>query len=290
MNLVGIMPVRNEDWILGLSARVALTWCDGLVILDHASTDGTPGIIEELRQEFGERITALRVQDDQWDEMAHRQTLLSWATCNGMGATHIALIDADEILTGNLLGSIREHVARLNTGQMLTLPLYNLRGGLNRYHLNGIWGQRVVSLAFKDVNTAGFKGDKFHHREPQGVQWQAVNTVNQGAGGVMHLWASSLDRLHEKHRLYRVMERLRFPDKPIAEIERMYSWAERGEPGHPRYGTPETWTFTDAPASWWEPYQGLMGYLNLENEPWQKAECERIIEQHGREHFRGLSI
>ena len=32
MKLVGIMPVRNEDWCLDLTARAALMWCDELVI------------------------------------------------------------------------------------------------------------------------------------------------------------------------------------------------------------------------------------------------------------------
>src|SRR5580692_54986 len=168
MNLVGLMPVRNEDWILGLSARVALSWCDRLVILNHASTDRTARIINELGAEFGSRVVSVGHGRTEWDEMGDRQWLLGFARANGgdTGATHIALIDADEILTGNLIGNIREHVAALSTGQMLTLPLYNLRGGLNRYHLNGIWGQRTVSVAFKDVNTAAWKGDTFHHREP----------------------------------------------------------------------------------------------------------------------------
>jgi hypothetical protein len=39
MKLIGLMPVRGEDWILGLSARAALMWCDELVILLHSCTD-----------------------------------------------------------------------------------------------------------------------------------------------------------------------------------------------------------------------------------------------------------
>ena len=54
MNLVGMMLARNEAHEIGLTARVALRWCDTLLILDHASTDDTPRIINALGHEFPE--------------------------------------------------------------------------------------------------------------------------------------------------------------------------------------------------------------------------------------------
>ena len=304
MNLVGIMPVRNEDWILSISARVALMWCDRLVILNHASTDGTWGILGELSVEFGKRVIIQCVESQQWDEMEHRQILLGWARHNGTEvapATHIALIDADEILTGNLLGNIREQIARLNTGQMLTLPLYNLRGGLNRYHLNGIWGQRVTSVAFKDVDTAGWKGGGQHHREPHGVNWQSVNLIHQGAGGVMHLWGASERRLIARHALYKVREILKPVEnrdyKAVEQIEQVFSWAIKGEPTkpqHPRWGVPETWTYADVPEAWWTAIHHGIGAnlqaVDLNAEPWQEAEVRRLVAEHGRERFAGLDL
>jgi hypothetical protein len=294
MNLVAIMPVRNEDWILGLSARVALMWCDRLVILNHASTDGTDRIIGELAGEFGNRVVSVLNPNTRWDEMADRQWLLGFARANGgdTGATHIALIDADEILTGNLVGSIRQQVQALTLGQMLTLPLYNLRGGLDRYHENGVWGQRKVSVAFKDVNTAAWRGNTFHKREPEGVQWLRSNmrNVRQGEGGVMHLWGALERRLIAKHALYKVNERLYYPGKPVAEIDRMYSWAIKGdtEPPYQNYGTPETWTYSDVPQAWWKPYDSFR--MNANADIWQETEVRRLVAEHGRETFAGLDL
>ena len=48
MKIVGLMPVRNEDWCLGLTARAALKVVDHLIIFDHASTDRTPEIAQEI--------------------------------------------------------------------------------------------------------------------------------------------------------------------------------------------------------------------------------------------------
>ncbi len=173
MKLVGILPVRNEAWCLGLSARVALMWCDELLILLHACEDRSQDIVHEIYREFPGRITiAARAMGD-WDEMEHRQRLLSIA--REQKATHIAIIDADEILTGNLLPEAREgmlatHAVRTYAdvygSTILQLPGYNLRGGINRYHANGVWGNRWFSEVFADDPRLHWGGDKFHSREP----------------------------------------------------------------------------------------------------------------------------
>jgi hypothetical protein len=294
VKLIGLMPVRNEAWVLGLSARVALMWCDELVILLHACTDGTSDIVRGLIQEFAERINPIWDRDPTWDEMAHRQTILEAA--RWCGATHIAIIDADEVLTGNLLAKytsepdsmmrFRHTTDMLRTGQLLQLPLYNLRGGIDRCHANGLWGNRLVSLAFADDPALGWSGDKFHAREPQGKPLRPFPPIKQGEGGVMHLWGASERRLLAKHALYKVTERLRWPDKRVRDIDFEYSQCVTGGTGIP----PECWTFNSVPESWWAPYQHLMKYLDIDAEPWQETEVRRLVDLYGRARFAGLDL
>ena len=172
----------------------------------------------------------------------------------------------------------------------MQLPGYNLRGSLNRYHSNGIWGNRWFAVAFADDPRLGWSGDNFHSRDPLGMTLRPYRIIGQGLGGVMHLWGASERRLRAKHACYKITERLRWPDKPLADIERMYSWAIKGEPGHRSYGTPETWTYADVPASWWAPYAHLIKYLDVDAEPWQEAECIRLIKEHGPRMFQGLDL
>lgn len=309
MKLVGLMPVRNEDWVLGLSARVALQWCDELVIFMHACTDGSTRITRELIGEKPGRVHPAACGGD-WNEMEHRHSMLLEARRHG--GTHIAMIDADEILTANLLpdqqgtgepGTGAAHgsaicvcarclTSRLAPGQMLELPGYNLRGSLDRYHANGIWGNRWFSLAFKDTPEAHWGGDKFHSRAPSGVKWQTWRPIKQGEGGVMHLWGASERRLRAKSALYKITERLRWPDKPVQDIEKMYNWAITGEPGHPSYGAPESWMYADVPVkSWWAHQLGPKeSPIDFESEPWQEAEIRRLVAEHGRERFAGLDL
>lgn len=286
MRLIGLLPVRNEAHVLGLSARVALQWCDELVIGGHACTDGSWDIIYGLMKLHP--ITALNF-DGQWDEMQHREALLQVA--RGHKATHVAIIDADEILTGNLRTDIRQHIELMPRNGILQLPGYNLRNSLYSYHSNGIWGYRWFSTAFVDSPELSWSGDKFHSREPGGKRLTPYKPIAHGDGGIMHLWANSERRIRAKSALYKCTERLRWPNKPVPEIDQMYNWAVYGQPGHPSFGTPETWTYADVPHEWWAPYHDLKAeHLHVDAEPYQEAEIRRLIALHGRAAFDGLDL
>lgn len=296
MKLIATMPVRNEAWILALSARVALMWCDDLCILNHASTDRTGDILGELQAEFPGRVHVVSMPDGTWTEMQHRECLLEMARMKG--ATHITIVDADEVLTGNCQVATRTEPPLYDeclwpNGSIFQLPLYNMRGSIDRFHVNGIWGKRWGSVAFKDDprlhwHRSGRPGDyDHHHREPKGMPLTPYRPVSQGNGGVMHLWGVTERRLIARHALYKMHERVRWPEKPIREIDAMYSLAIHGRPPH---DMPEGWQFQKAPDSWWAPYAHLMQYLDLNAEPWQEAECKRLIDKHGREAFAGLDL
>jgi len=288
MKLIACMSVRNEDWVLGLSLRVALMWCDEVVVFLHACTDASEDIAQAVREEVGEDRVHLSVYaEPQWDEMQHRQWMLDYARHHR--ATHIAIIDADEILTGNLIqqmpylvrasGEIPQHS---QPATILQLPLYNLRGGIDRYHSNAVWGNRIVSVAFADDPRLRWAGDTFHQREPQGMTLTPYRPIQQGQGGVMHMWGASERRLIAKHAHYKITERLRWPEKDVRKIDDLYSLAIK-----PR----EPWTFAQVPIEWWAPYMELANkHLHLDAELWQEAECRRLVAEHGREKFAGLDL
>jgi hypothetical protein len=303
MKLVGLMPVRNEAWCLGLSLRVALMWCDEVVVLLHDCADGSRDIVVDACCDDSEPRSRIKIVEKygEWNEMEHRQSMLEVA--REMNATHVAIIDADEVLTGNLLESMSGIQGRAlkcaiemqNPGQILHLPLYNLRGSITRYHTNGIWGDRWLSVAFADDPALAWTGDRFHAREPQGRPLRPYRPIAQGAGGVMHLWGASDRRLRAKHALYKITERLRWPNKPVKLIDGQYNlWRSPDDcmamyPGWPDpWGTP--WTFRETPSEWRQPYAHLMKYLDVDAEPWQEAECRKLIAKHGRGVFAGLDL
>lgn len=280
--LIGLMPVRNEAWILGLTARVALLWCDELVIFDHASTDASVAIELDVAGDHPGRVTLMGDSNPIWNEMQHRQSMLEMA--RSRGATHIAIIDADEILTANLIDRIPTLIKDMPFYTILQLPLYNMRGGRRRYHVNGIWGNRIVSVAFRDHSSVGWAGDKFHSREPM-ARYMGFQPVIQGDGGVMHLWGADERRLVAKHALYKVTERIRWPDKIVHEIDALYSLAIKPKPTEPE------WAFRSCPDRWWRDINHLaLQHCSDETAPWQEAETRRIVSSRPAGYFDGLDL
>lgn len=301
MKLIAGMLVRNEEWVLGLSARVALMWCDALVIHDHASTDRTEQIMWELKDEYGdERVILARHDDTEWREMSLRQDML--ASARARSATHFAIVDADEVVTGNLLSLEDEYGGcraapitawkdEFRKDSILQLPGYNLRKGICQYHANGIWANRWFSTVFRDDPRLHWGGDHYHHREPKGLDLKPYRPVAQGQGGVMHLWGASDRRLRAKSALYKMTD----PDfinkrKSVQEIDTMYSWAIKGSEKQYGVGTPATWTYAPVPDAWWAPYAHLMKYLDVDAEPWQEKECQRLYALNGADAYRGLDL
>lgn len=291
MKLTGLMPVRNEDYCLGLTLRAALLWCDTVIVGLHACTDGSKDIVEAvIRENERGRVIVIHESDPTWDEMKYRSTMLAWA--RQAGAQAMAIVDADEVVTGNLVS--QENCVwpldKLPANGIMQFPMYNLRGSLTRYHADGVWGNRVTDVVFRDNPLAQWSGDCFHHRQPQGVKWAPYRPIQHGQGGVLHLWGASERRLRAKQALYKVTERLRWPNKSVAEIDRYYNLAIYGDPRKPEWGTPATWTYADVPEAWLAPYKQWLKHVDLETAPWQECEVGRLIAQHGLERFDGLDL
>ncbi len=78
-----------------------------------------------------------------------------------------------------------------------------------------------------------------------------------------------------------MMERIRWPEKPVKTIDDMYSLTVR---------ECRSASTSAAPEPWWEPYFPLLKHLDLNAEPWQEAEVRRMWAEHGAEKFRGLDL
>ena len=285
--ITAILPVRNEDWVIGLSIRALLLWCDEVVAFNHRSDDRTLDILHEIQSE-DPRLIYFSGTDPTWHEMKDRQRLLECA--RERKASHIVTIDADEVVTGTLLPLMREVVLGTPTGRILQLPWLQLRGSICRFIAGGIWGNNRASTAFADRPEWHWEtqngGYDHHHRHPMGlpmVPWHvvAITAPMMQGYGLMHLQMANRRRLCAKQFLYLLNERLRWPErKTAAQLNAMYG------------PTVHTEAAADAPvpACWWEGYEDLMHHLHLDAEPWQEAECHRIIAENpgiekGLDHF-----
>lgn len=284
MKIVGVMLARNEDWIIGLSLRAALLWCDEVVVLDHGSTDGTPGIVAEVQREHEGRITLMRWPfDGAWLEADARQATLDAA--RRRGATHVAIVDADEALTGNWLGSIRDLFDDLMPGEVIALPMVSPWRSMREHRVDKcVWTQSMLTLGFcDDANVAYMTHDGYHHhcRAPHGHR-RVVHPLGEGSpkyGGAMHLQWVDWKRVQAKHAWYKMMETVRYPGrKTPEELNAMYGQAldERGLKTE------------SLPADWLAPYVGFPAPRSIES--WHVAECQRLLREYGADAFKGLDL
>ncbi len=267
VKIVAILPVRNEGWILGASLRALLMWVDECVVSLHNCTDDSFDIAREVWKETG-RVGVTHWDGERWDEMQQRQTLLE--TAREFKATHIVTVDADEILTGDLLPTIRQRIEALPLGVMLRMPLLNLRGSLNRVHNTGLWGSPDMntSVAFRDepgIHWPAAADYQHHCREPKGRTW-AMPQPTARTAGLLHLQFVSDRRLKAKQFLYALNDRLRWPGRDVT----MYARTVREHFAAPGIGAP-------VPDSWWAPYAHLAHYMDINREPWQLQAARDII-------------
>jgi hypothetical protein len=285
MHLIGLMPARNEEWIIGLSARAALMWLDELVVLDHCSSDRTPEILAEIQREHPGRLTVIEDKVPVWYEMAHRQRLLECARTHG--ASHLALVDADEVLTGNQIATVRSGIEAAPVGEVMQLAwLCMWRTPVSYVAVSSHWAHAWVSFAFQDQRTFHWttrNGYDFHHRHPMNSEYKDYRPIPRTDGGLMHLQFTVWPRLLAKQALYKMTEVVRWPGRDsIAAINTRYDRATSGDGIQTAV----------APTAWWEPYQEWMHYLNLDPhaEVWQAVECRRLMAEHGRAKFAGLDL
>lgn len=268
--IVGTMIARNEDWVLRASAECALRWCDSLVLVDHASTDTTPAIIADLQKQYGERIVSWRIDEPTWHEAAYRQAMLIAA--RGIGATVVAIIDADEMLTENLIPLARSFIASIKSGAVLRAHGLCVTG-VNPWSYVSV-EDYFISLVFRDAPYLRWTTDDaydIHCRAPIGCSSFTPINVH---GGVLHLQHLVRRRLLAKQALYKMVERLR--------------WNADADAINQKY---------DATVSLNVPTQSIpkafmtreLGLIDLAATPWQEEECKRLMKVHGNT-FEGLNL
>lgn len=269
------MLVRNEGWILRATIDAALKWCDGLAIVDDDSSDDTAKICESFGDTSKKHIEYFRAvrTGEHWLEMRLRQHTLDMG--REMGGTHFAIIDADEILTANLVPTIRNLFDSLQPGQVLDLPMVCCWKSFDKYAIDI---QSIVTLGFVDApnlcwETRGEEKYEYHNRPPKGFTERLNPPVE---GGVFHLQFASWSRLVWKHRNYMLSEKVRW-NYTDAEINSKYHWFEdRGN------------VLADVPDSWWGNHN--KSAINLEADSWFIEEVHRLAHKHGKEIFAGLDL
>jgi len=285
VKLVGLLTVRNEQWVLGLTVRAALSAMDELIVVDHASDDATPEILAQVAAEHPGRVHLLREEDSSWREAAIRQRLLDEA--RGRGATHVCALDADEVIAGTLLPGLRDELAALAPGEGLRVPWIDLWRNLDEFRDDSSPFSRSRGiLGFRDHPGVGYRpsdqGIDIHVRKPKGLLGQRCFPASREEGGVLHLAYVHGSRIWTRTVWYKMIELLRFRDHRTPEqLNEMY---------HSSYLDETDLRTSPVPPAWWAPYAALRNQVDLSAASWFEQECRRLWNEHGARAFQGLDL
>ena len=111
MRLIGVAVVKNEADIIEASVRGNLELLDHLVVLEHGSTDATPGILLELKKE-GLPLTLVDGAGVAFNQATITTGLMRRALAMHEGDVGIPL-DADEILVAPGRGELEAGLAAI---------------------------------------------------------------------------------------------------------------------------------------------------------------------------------
>ena len=280
MRIIGLMVARSEAWILPASIPAALQWLDGLVILDHASGDNTNQVICSFESDIiAGKIVTSRIDSPNWDESTYRKVALSHG--REMGGTHFCVLDSDEMLTPTFYDLLKSEAAAMQPGDLLRLPWLQCWRSLDQYRSDAsTFGHAGVNFLFCDSPELKYElprdGYQLHARVPSGLHPREFG--DRDLGGVLHFQHANWRRVLWKQMLYQMDELIRWPNRrPAAVVSEQYK-PTTNEDGI---------QFSPIPDSWWPVSKDL---IDMNAEPWQKAEVIRLLHVHGWKKFAGLDF
>lgn len=203
------------------------------------------------------------------------------------GATHIAMLDADEIISGNLLSKIRGIAADLAPGHCLSVPMICVWRGLDQYRSdsNTVFHRAKTPVLFADHPSLDWAprpdGYELHGRVPIGTRAIHTPYVKPSHGGVLHMQWASWDRLIWKQRWYVLRERSFYGQRDTAQVINERYQRSVDESGM---------QLSPIPEGWWAPYMKWRDRISLDGDRWHKAECFRLAQQIGLGGMKGLNL
>lgn len=269
MKLVALTITRNSDWCIGPVLTHALRYCDAAVVLCHRCTDGTKDVLKG----FGDKVSAIASDDENWAEMEHRQTTLKRG--RELGGTHFLILDDDEMLTENLVPEIRHMVRGLRPKEILQQPLRCMWRSLWTYRTDEAspFSRCWKSVAFHDDRELSWRptsGYQHHHTHPFGSVPKRIQ--HPYGGGWLHFQHVCWNRLVTKQTWYQMMELCRY-GKVIANYR-----GTMNEDGLSLSMVPEEWL------------SGMEKEIRFDKRPWQADDMARMLAERGSGFFKNHGI
>lgn len=221
-----LTPVRNEAWVLERFLRAASTWADVIIVLDHASDDGS--------SEIARRFPKVRlIEQPRASYEIHRAALVDTARAVVPGPRILVALDADEVIASDAwhYQEMRDFLAA-PPGTLARMRWINVLPDEPRAWIPDVH----IDFMFVDDDSA-FTGRAMHGPR---LPCRPDRIVDLEGPKVIHLQYIDWERMRAKQRWYQAQERLEHPQKRAIQIYRQYHHMDAVAP-HERHHLSDDW-------------------------------------------------
>ena len=275
--IIVLVPVRNEAWILETFLQCASLWADHIIVADQGSVDGSAKIAAAFP-----KVTVIENPSSVFSEV-ERQRLLIEAARRIPGPRLLVAIDADEIVSANILTSPEWQAAvRQPPGTVLGFAKVELYESTKEYFLHSLEDKNSwIPFGYVD-DGAPHEGKVIHTcRVPEREDSPRLNLSDVV---VLHFARLNRLRAESKDRWYRCFERISFPEKNILTIHRLYDFYERLK---------DRFKIRKSRTEWFTNYQKVGININISESDtifWWDWEVLRMFKDYGTKPFRYIDI
>ena len=209
MKIIGLLPVKNEEWILPTFLSNVLPVVDELIAIDDGATDNSRQILEDAGAQVMGYDDTEQLKGG-WPCGLIRSHLFKYA--REAGGTHFVCLDADETFSTNFAHTARQYITQLKPGEKIAMQWLALWKSWTEYrHDRTVWSNNWKDFIVCDDPSLDYNYHFMAEGRTIGTNEGTWKRLHPNMGTVLHFQFSAFNNFHLKQSWCRCGELVQNP-------------------------------------------------------------------------------